>query len=199
MLTSQRHFLASPVRALSQSSRIFQGPAVWPLDGVARGNSPLTGGWGTAPNAYFPLTRRLRQRVRGKYQHTYALRKNMLTPTLLITIRGPLKTIDLELPGDVPVSELIPLFLEICGSQRNDPQESLQTPARLQVAGRSASLPLNKTLIDAGVCDGAVLVLQTHRLPSIRAENLASQQSVPKTVRLDANAGGIGVTWESLK
>jgi hypothetical protein len=39
----------------------------------------------------------------------------MLAATLLVTLRGPLKTIDLELPGDIAMGELIPLLLEICG------------------------------------------------------------------------------------
>ncbi len=117
----------------------------------------------------------------------------MLTPTLLVTIRGPLKTLDLELPGDVPVGELIPLFLEICGPGKLDPQEMLQAPASLQVAGASTPLPSDKTLIDADVSDGTILVLETNYLPLI-----GSQQFVPKTVRPDAKKRGIGVTWESL-
>jgi hypothetical protein len=117
----------------------------------------------------------------------------MLTPTLLVTIHGPLKTLDLELPGDVPVGELIPLFLDICGPGKTDPQETLQAPASLQVAGSSTPLPLDKSLIDADVSDGTVLMLQANHLPPI-----GSQQFVPKTVRPNTKTRGIGVTWESL-
>jgi hypothetical protein len=117
----------------------------------------------------------------------------MLTPTLLVTIRGPLKTLDLELPGDVPVGELIPLFLEICGPGKNDPQAMLQAPASLQVAGSSTPLPSDKTLIDADVSDGAVLVLQANHLSPV-----GSEQFVPKTVRPNTKTRGIGVTWERL-
>jgi hypothetical protein len=122
----------------------------------------------------------------------------MLSPTLLVTLRGPLKTLDLELPGDVPVSELLPLFLEICGSHQNDPPISLQASVSLQVAGMSAPLQSDKTLMDGGVRDGTVLVLQTNHLPSTAAESPGPQPFIPKTVRPDANTRGIGVTWETL-
>jgi hypothetical protein len=86
----------------------------------------------------------------------------MPASTLLVTVRGPLKTIDLELPGDVPASELIPLLLEVCGSQEYDRKKVLQAPISLQVEGAHAPLLSESTLIDANVYDGAVLVLQTN-------------------------------------
>jgi len=122
----------------------------------------------------------------------------MLIPTILVTIRGPLKTIDLELPGDVPVDELLPLLLEMCGSQENDPQESPQAPISLQVAGARAPLSSDKTLIDAGVYDGTVLMLQTKHNPTPQAERLAPQRFAPKSVQPAAHTGGIGVTWKTL-
>jgi len=91
----------------------------------------------------------------------------MPASTLLVTVRGSFKTInlelpgiDLELPGDVPVGELLPLLLEICSSQEYDVTKVLQAPISLQVEGMRTPLSLEKTLIDADVCDGAVLVLQ---------------------------------------
>jgi hypothetical protein len=85
----------------------------------------------------------------------------MPASTLLVTVRGPFKTIDLELPGDVPAGDLIPLLLEICGPQEYDGKKVLQAPVSLQVEGAHAPLLSDRTLIDADVCDGAVLVLQT--------------------------------------
>jgi hypothetical protein len=122
----------------------------------------------------------------------------MLASTLLLTVRGPFKTIDLELPGDVPVGELLPLLLEICGPQENDPKKVLQAPVSLQVLGARAPLSSNSTLIDAGVCDGTVLVLQTNHSPSTPAESLAPRQSVPKLGQSGADTGGIGIRWEYL-
>jgi WXG100 protein secretion system (Wss), protein YukD len=118
--------------------------------------------------------------------------------TLLVTVRGPFKTIDLELPGDVPVGELLPLLLEICGPQENDSKKVLQAPVSLQVLGARAPLSSNSTLIDAGVYDGTVLVLQTNHPPSTLAESSAPRQSVQKSRPSGANTSGIGVTWEHL-
>ena len=122
----------------------------------------------------------------------------MLIPTILVTIRGPLKTIDLELPGDISVGELIPLLLEMCGSHENNSQALPKAPTSLQVAGTRTPLPSHKTLIDADIYDGTVLVLQTSRVPSTLAERPAPQQFTPKTVQPGANNGGIGVTWKTL-
>lgn len=122
----------------------------------------------------------------------------MPIPTLLVTIRGPLETTDLELPGDLPISELIPLLLEICGSQKNASQATIQAPMSLQVAGTRAPLPADKTLFDVGVYDGAVLLLQAEHAPSHRAERLPLQQGMPNSVQPDVSTGGIGVTWETL-
>ena len=97
----------------------------------------------------------------------------MPASTLLVTVCGPLKTIDLELPGDVPAGELIPLLLEICGSQEYDVEKVLQAPISLQVEGMRTPLSLERTLIDADVCDGAVLVLQTNPVLSAPTERLA--------------------------
>lgn len=123
----------------------------------------------------------------------------MLASTLLVTLRGPLRTIDLELPGDIAVAELIPLLLEICGSQQNDPQALSQTGAHLQVAGAYTPLPLERTLIDSGICNGTVLVLLTQGDGRKTSSNSSiPQQSESRWVEPGINTGGIGVTWESL-
>jgi hypothetical protein len=120
----------------------------------------------------------------------------MLTPTLLVTIRGPHKTMDLELPGNVPVDELIPLLLEICDPQTNDPQTLRQVS--LSLAGTSVPLSSRTTLIEANIYDGAVLVLQTKHTPPPVAERPMPQNFVPKSVQPATNTGGIGVTWQTL-
>jgi hypothetical protein len=119
----------------------------------------------------------------------------MPTSILFVTVRGPLKTLDLELPGDVPVGELIPLLLEMCGSQRNVSQKGFGVPMKLQVVGARMPLSADITLSGADVCDGAVLVLET----SMRVESPAPQHFAPKAVRPTAETGGIGITWEGLE
>ena len=123
----------------------------------------------------------------------------MLASTLLVTLRGPLRTIDLELPGDIAVAELMPLLLEICGEEQNDPQALPKAGAHLQVAGTYTPLPLERTLIECGICNGTLLVLLTQGDGRKASPNSATpQQSGPRWVQPGINTGGIGVTWESL-
>lgn len=120
----------------------------------------------------------------------------MIASTMLVTICGPLKTLDLELPGDVAVRELIPLLLVMCGSGQDSSQAIRQEDVHLQVAGRTRALPLEKTLTDADVCDGMVLVLQTASSPA--GESIAPQQFMPRSVQPGVDTGGVGVMWTPL-
>ena len=107
-------------------------------------------------------------------------------------------TMDLELPGDVAIGELLPLLLELCSAEKMHPQASPKSYAHLQVEGTGASLPLQKTLIDAGISNGTVLVLRTNAFPSPQAENLAPPQVGSRWIQPGIETGGIGVTWDSL-
>jgi hypothetical protein len=122
----------------------------------------------------------------------------MLASTLLVTLRGPFKTLDVELPGDIALGELLPLLLEICGFQNNDLQALSQAPAHLYVAGGYAPLPLGGTLIDSGISNGTVLVLQTSGSSPVQAKSHTPQWSARRSVQPGVATGGIGVTWESL-
>jgi hypothetical protein len=74
-----------------------------------------------------------------------------------------------------------------------------QEGAHLQVAGTYTPLPLERTLIDSGICNGALLVLVTQGDGRKTSPNSAiPQQSEPRWVQPGINTGGIGVTWESL-
>src|SRR5690242_2249545 len=84
--------------------------------------------------------------------------------TLLITIIGSQRNIDLQMPGKIPICDLIPALLEICG-----PPEFPAAAADLSVWGlrptnANTFLPTNYCLSDAYVSDGAVLVLQNTAL-----------------------------------
>jgi WXG100 protein secretion system (Wss), protein YukD len=123
----------------------------------------------------------------------------MLASTLLVTLRGPCKTLDVELPGDIALGELLPLLLEICGCQNNAPQALSQAPAHLYVAGRGyAPLPLERTPIESEISSGTVLVLQTNGSSPVQAESHTPQWSVRRSVQPGVTTGGIGVTWQSL-
>jgi hypothetical protein len=122
----------------------------------------------------------------------------MLASTLLVTLRGQFQRLDLELPGDVAIGELLPLLLEMSGSQRKAPQLLRQTNARLSIAGMPTPLPLHETLIDAGVCNGTELELHTQEWHQTPPESVAPQQFGRRSVSPGVETGGIGVTWESL-
>jgi WXG100 protein secretion system (Wss), protein YukD len=123
----------------------------------------------------------------------------MLAATVLVTVRGPSRTVDLELPGDVPVGELVPILLEICGAEEDASQEGRQAPPGLWVAGTPGPLSSDTTLVDAGVYNGAVLGLQTDGYQPPLGDELAARQHVPRSVEPGVNTGGIGVTWEALR
>ena len=122
----------------------------------------------------------------------------MLASTLLVTVHG-FKTVDMEVPSDVPVSELVPVLLEICAADKDDPQKWQQASARLRVAGMPVPLSLERTLIEADVRDGAILVLETNDAPSLLDETLAPRQLAPRSRRPGVETGGIGVTWEKVR
>ena len=122
----------------------------------------------------------------------------MLASTLLVTLHGPFHRLDLELPGDVAIGELLPLLLEMSSSQRKDPQVLRQTNAGLYIAGMHTSLPLHETLIDAGVCSGTELELHTQEWPKTPPSSVAPQQFRRRSVPPGVDTGGIGIAWESL-
>ncbi len=119
-------------------------------------------------------------------------KKTLLALPLLITLRGPEKTLDLELPGDAPVGELLPLLLELCGEQSSSSRPS---SFHLSVSGSHTPLTNESTLLDARIQDGAILLLQTSASPSEPPE---PDRFTPKAVLPAKETGGIGITWATL-
>ena len=80
--------------------------------------------------------------------------------TLLVTISGTQRGIDLEAPGDIAINALLPTLLELCESQPLP--STLNNPAAWGLGSLDNSQPLPATisLIEAGVTDGAILLLQ---------------------------------------
>ena len=76
--------------------------------------------------------------------------------TLLITIDGPREKVDLAVPGGIPIEELMPVILEMTGSDSGDSASDGWTIARPD----GELLPAERTLSDCGVSDGAVLALR---------------------------------------
>jgi hypothetical protein len=105
--------------------------------------------------------------------------------TLLLTLQGPRRKLDMELPGDVPINDLLPHLQQICGDALDNGTwliSRLTTGKPLQTA---------HTLIDNKVLTGEILVL--HKEGSPIRPLLATPQRVPAT---PAPGGTITITWE---
>lgn len=116
--------------------------------------------------------------------------------TILLTVEGPQRSVDLEVPGEVAVSELIPLLLETC-KPRQIKLTPLLDPSLWELGTKDGDMPLDRThsLIDSGVMDGVILVLQD-------METWASQRErkvhwIPQSLSPGQSTGGFGIIWDT--
>lgn len=93
--------------------------------------------------------------------------------TVLITLIGPDRTSDLVVDADTPVAELLPSLLPAGGVPAGDAQDGRWTVA---VTGKQP-VASDRTLDEAGVLDGAVLVLR--RAAEAPAPSAAGSWGVP--------------------
>jgi WXG100 protein secretion system (Wss), protein YukD len=114
--------------------------------------------------------------------------------TVLITLAGPVRRIDLKLPAEVAVGDLLPKLLELCGPQLAEPQAGL-SQWRLVLPSRGLTLPHNRSLRDCVVVDGTVLYLQDSTSSAVQQPQTTTQTFRPKIIRPNASTGGIGVKW----
>lgn len=116
--------------------------------------------------------------------------------TLLITVRGPWRTVDVELPGDALTGELLPLLLEMCGDPAAPPPHGERAAASwfLSVAATGKPLAEVLTLFDNSVLDGDVLLLQERSLLPVPVAQV--KRGIPESIPPSERTGGIGVTWE---
>lgn len=112
--------------------------------------------------------------------------------TILVTITGPGKSMDLEVPGEISLHELLPELVKLCGS-----------PSAGEVTGNSLSwilrlpagamLDARRSLIESEIMDGAVLVLQDRQ--ALAREQAPVIQFQPPPVAPSRETGGIGIHW----
>nr|BBH95309.1 hypothetical protein KTA_35080 [Thermogemmatispora argillosa] len=134
---------------------------------------------------------------------------------VLVTVIGPDRTLDLELPADSAVAELLPFLCELCVS----PAATLTRQARSAIAGMGAKAAANEasaewllflegshdplapeeTLGEAGVLDGMRLLLRALPPGSEQIAAIETQELfLPSSIAPSEGTGGIGVTWEQL-
>ncbi len=105
--------------------------------------------------------------------------------TLTIEAQG---SIDLEVPGDIVFQALIPAILEVHGTQSSLQQFKSPNEWSLGLKGSPHPFDTAITLVDAGVLDGAELILQK----SWRTQ--ARPLFAPKTIL--PQQAGISITWD---
>lgn len=112
--------------------------------------------------------------------------------TVLVTIDGPQQSIDCEVPGDIPIGDLLPLLLDACGIAEKSP--SLVSPATWAL-GLPSGQPLreNQSLIACGVVDGMRLLLRDK--VSWDAAISEITEEVAPDLPPSSTTGGIGVHW----
>lgn len=117
--------------------------------------------------------------------------------TLFVTVQGMQRRLDIELPADTPVSDLIPLLLEMCNHSPEFPTGAQQskTPWTLYVANLGQSLRGTQTLATGGVLDGDVLLLEIQDM-SNRGSAKKKEHDAVRSIEANEQTGGIGVTWE---
>ena len=114
--------------------------------------------------------------------------------TVIITLISSERQIDLKLPAEVAVGDLLPKLLELCSSRLAQTQDAL-SQWRLILPSKGLTLPLNRSLRDCGVVDGAVLWLQDSASAVVRQQPIAPPTFRPQIIQPSANTGGIGVKW----
>jgi hypothetical protein len=114
--------------------------------------------------------------------------------TVLVTVKGPQRTIDLELPGDTPISELFPLLVMVSAPQLGHASDSTQQ-WRLGLVNGTPLLP-NRTLIEGDIVDGCMLLFQEAGAWARHVAAAGPVTPVPAQSKSQAtDTGGIGIRW----
>lgn len=121
-----------------------------------------------------------------------------MSEKLFVTIASSQRTVDVQLPDDVRIEDLLPLLVEVCGLSRK---------LRHAVGGETVIWSLrtssvvepfigSHTLADEGVLDGEVLLLEQSNLSTHTL--LMKTKSLPRLgdITPTEQTGWIGVTWD---
>ncbi|MER5602903.1 EsaB/YukD family protein, partial [Streptomyces sp. NPDC002265] len=109
-----------------------------------------------------------------------------------LTVRAPARTIDLAVPSDVPVADLLPTVLQYAGEEVEE--NGLEHDGWVLQRLGGAALDDEATLAALDLKDGEVLYLrpQTESLPEVRLDDLVDGMATVTRDRLhswDAAAG----------
>jgi MinD-like ATPase involved in chromosome partitioning or flagellar assembly len=101
--------------------------------------------------------------------------------TCAVTIAGPDRRVDLVVSTETPISELIPTFVEL--SSDEPPDGNGRTPVWSVAQPGRDPLPLDRTLGQCGIADGAVLTLTEVRSKAMAPPKPAEVTRHPETQR----------------
>src|SRR5215469_12164889 len=111
--------------------------------------------------------------------------------TVLVTLDTPRQRADLELPVEAPVSDLLPMLVEVFQLAATPPAEA----ANLWMLRGPNGAPLHpaRSLGDGGIVDGMRLVLQD--AASFQMERQREAAALPQQLPAGPSTGGIGIRW----
>ncbi|MGH2507384.1 MAG: EsaB/YukD family protein [Ktedonobacteraceae bacterium] len=113
--------------------------------------------------------------------------------TVLITLIGPMRRIDVQLPAEVATEEILPKIVELCGLPQLSQTE--RSEWRLVLPEKRVALPPTQSLLACGVVDGAILLLQDHMAFIAKQREAEASAFRPQALSPSAGTGGIGVKW----
>ncbi len=113
--------------------------------------------------------------------------------SVLVTIDTSRTTLDLEVPAEVPIGQLVPSLTTIF-AQHGDIPPTIGRRSLELLRADGTPLEHELTLLNAGVVDGARLILSD---PSfVRSYSEAQTSTIPASVPSeDHRTGGIGIRW----
>jgi hypothetical protein len=117
--------------------------------------------------------------------------------TVLLTLIGPTRQIDLRLPAEVPIGNLLPILLDLCGPGVSPPVSLDTSPAWCLVLPNNAILPPTHSLRACGVVDGAILLLQNPAARYVQQRRAHGPSFQPQALLPSTETGGIGVRWNA--
>jgi hypothetical protein len=101
--------------------------------------------------------------------------------TCAVTIAGPDRRVDLVVSTETPIADLIPTFVEL--SMDDAPPDNGRSPVWTVAQPGHQPLPLDRTLGQCGVADGAVLALTELRSAAMAPPKPAEVDRTVETTR----------------
>lgn len=114
--------------------------------------------------------------------------------TLVVTLIGPDQCVDLQLPAEIPLLEILPTLVELGVPHAPSSASSPPSGWQLMMASSGAVLEMNRSLDELGIVDGAILLLREQTWPRGKRMSLpSSAQPRPGAMQSSPQMGGIGV------